>query len=72
MEELLSRFNSEAMIVALTGGDLPGSNQHIIYREDVGWVFDDHPRPSDWTTISASAPSGTPTYGTGSLWVKTA
>ncbi len=28
--------------------------------------------PSDWTTISASAPSGTPVHGTGAIWIKTA
>ncbi len=27
--------------------------------------------PADWTTISTSAPSGTPRHGVGSLWVKT-
>ena len=67
----VDRMEAEALLQSLTGGNLPSDIHYIRYVKDIGWVFAP-PTPSDWTTISASSPSGTPRFGTGSLWVKTA
>ncbi len=69
---MTDRATLESLLSELVGGDTPEDNRILVWDLDHGWHFDDHPRPEDWTTISASAPSGIPTYGTGSLWVKTA
>ena len=68
----VSRVEAQDILNELSGGNLPEDNQIIVYDPDRGWFFDDHPRPADWTTISTLDPSGTPTFGIGSLWVKTA
>ena len=67
----IGRMEAETQLQELTGGDVPDDINYIRYIEGIGWVFAP-PTPSDWTTISASAPSGTPRFGIGSLWVKTA
>lgn len=68
----LDRVTAQDILNELVGGNFPANNQIIVYSQERGWFFDDHPRPADWTTISTASPSGTPTFGIGSLWVKTA
>ena len=36
----LTRNDAEALIQALTGGNVPGDGSFLIFRRDIGWVFD--------------------------------
>lgn len=71
---MTDRAELEDLLQELVGGDTPEDNRILVWDQDRGWFFDVRSSlvPADWTTISASDPSGTPTLGLGSLWVKTA
>ena len=50
----MGRVEAEALIQTLAGGDAPGDGTTLVYRRDVGWIFDtddvrtlaDDPTPS--------------------------
>jgi len=68
---MVDRVVAEDILSELVGGDRPDDISYIRYIEEIGWIFAP-PTPSDWTTISTASPTGTPRFGTGSLWVRTA